>query len=641
MKAILELQDLEYNESGDGMSPEEYRWHIMTKEKLRTQSFDFLKPLNPLAIPKNRQISCDLCSKRATLQCLACRSYWCTYEHFLLDSESIHFYICPKLSEVWAMSFVPGKYESIEDIVRGRVETTVQLGMLKEICEMASEKAKEYISSRCFIMAIAPSVRYMTLAESIYSASSYEYVRANTLLVQAHLGLEKYAYVQEALPRLKASMHYLLMSTLTTMGYKNCERRYNTRTLAQRHGAGFGDVLISLQSDLLPIRIVAQLPKNILQLISLIYHIAGTMFTNSNRFPEALDNYSYSVYITSLAYGPTSLETTLGVYGIGKTLIRRALIEIEMEMEQNRAGVACIHSIPKLEQSQSDSEHKSRLKNSINKLIQHNQEVQEKGRRPVTAGEAARKPPTGTTRAKPKSAMRTRKEKLTVPIRESSSSSMGAYLSDERPTYPPTTPSPSPPHYLKRFDRYIEEVKFELTGEPFTRFSNLGRELKRGINMLRIIVDIWAITIRRQFNKGRTLNFPYVELGDPISMLLEIQMIYSLYLGKDTLEYGHVSLTLALLYTMYDREFDAFSHVKRAQTAFTTYLKRIDTQPHKEIDKTTIQQYLTEADDVMHALSFFVKKISKPSAEAPSQALHRSQSLGRPLGITATLGVNV
>lgn len=632
MKAILELQDLEYSDSGDGMSPEEYRWHIMTREKLRTQSFDLLKPLNPLAIPKNRRISCDLCSKRATLQCLACRGHWCTHEHFLLDSESIHFYICPKLAEVWAMSFVPGKYESIEDIVKGRAETTVQLGMLTEICEMASEKAKEYISNRCFIMAIAPAVRYMTLAENIYSANSCEYVKANTLLVQAHLGLEKYAYVQDALPRLKSSMHYLLLSTLTLMGHRNYEQKYDIRTLAQRTGRGFGEVLISLLSDVLPIRVVAQLPKSILQLMSLIYSIAGTMFLDSNRFPEALDNYSHSAYLISLAYGPTSLEATLVYYGVAKTFIRKAQIEIEKEQKREEQISNC--SISELEQSNP----KSKLQNSINKLIHRNQVVQEKGRRPVTAA-AAKRPPLGPTRAKPKSAMG--KPKSSEPTGDASSFSMGNYLPDERPVYPAGTPSPSPPHYLKRFDRYIEEVKFELTGEPSARFCKLGKDLKQGINMLRIIVDIWAIAIRRQFNRGRTLNFPYVELGEPISMLLEVQMIYSLYLGKETLEYGHVSLTLALLYTMYDKEFDGFSHVKRAHAAFTECLRRASAHPYQAEDKSTIRRYLTEAEDVMHALSFFVRKVSKTDIETSSQSIHRSQSLGRPLGIAATLGGNM
>ena len=159
--------------------------------------------------------------------------------------------------------------------------------------------------------------------------------------------------------------------------------------------------------------------------------------------------------------------------------------------------------------------------------------------------------------------------------------------------------------------------------------------------MLRIIVDIWAIAIRRQFNRGRTLNFPYVELGEPISMLLEVQMIYSLYLGKETLEYGHVSLTLALLYTMYDKEFDGFSHVKRAHTAFTECLRRTSAHPYQAEDKSTIRRYLTEAEDVMHALSFFVRKVSKTDIETSSQSIHRSQSLGRPLGIAATLGGNI
>ncbi|KAE8301693.1 hypothetical protein GL50803_0015547 [Giardia duodenalis] len=639
MKAILELQNLEYSENGDGMSPEEYRWYVMTKEKLRTQSFDLLKPLNPLAIPKNRQISCDLCSKRATLQCLACRSHWCTYEHFLLDSESIHFYICPKLAEVWAMSFVPGRYESIEDIVKGRAETTVQLGMLKEICEMASEKAKEYITSRCFIMAIAPSVRYIILAEHIYSTNSYEYVKANTLLVQAHLGLEKYAYVQDALPRLKSGMHYLLLSTLTTMGHKYYERKYDARTLALRTGTrtGFGDVLISLQSDLLPIRIVAKLPKNILQLMSLICHIAGTMFLDSNRFPEALDNYSHSAYLMSLAYGPTSLEATLIYYGVAKTFIRKAQIEIEKERDRGERGSVGSSSTFEAEASQSNPDPKLRLQHSIKRLIYHNKTVQEKGRRPVTAMAAGR-PPMGIPHAKPKSATRVPKSSESTGI--ASSSSMGIYLSDERPAHPAITPAPSPPRHLKRFDRYIEDVTFDLSGEPSARFCNLGKGLKQGINMLRIIVDVWAITIRRQFNKGCILNFPHAELGDPISMLLEIQMIYSLYLGKDTLEYGHVSLTLALLYTMYDREFDGFSHVKKAHAAFTECLRGIENS-QKKADKAIIQQHLIEAEDVMHALSFFVRKVSKPNINTSSQAMHNLQPLVRPLGVTATLGGKV
>lgn len=638
MKAILELQDLEYSETGDGMSPDEYRWHIMTKEKLRTNSFDFLKPLNPLAIPKNRQVSCDLCSKRATLQCLACRSHWCTYEHFLLDSESIHLYICPKLAEVWAMSLVPGKYESIEDIVKGRAETTVQLGMLKEICEIASEKSKEYITNRCFIMAIAPSVRYIYLAEHIYSRNSYEYVQANTLLVQAHLGLEKYNYVQDALPQLRSSMHYLIMSTLTAMGYKSQERLHNIRMLTQCTRVEFSDVLISLQSDLLPIKIVLQLPNHILQLMSAIYYITGTMFADSSRFPEALDNYGHSVYIISLAYGPTSLEATLMYYGVAKTFIRKA--QTEMEKEQSHGKIKHMDYDPKVEPS--DTNPQSRLQNSIKKIIKHNNEVQEKGRRPiVTSG--SRKPPTDTIhpKLKPITGPGKGQRKSSESMRESSASNIGTYLSDERPEYPTSSPNSSLPHYLKRFDRYIEEIKFELTGEPSMRICNLGKDLKHGINMLRIIVDIWAIAIRRQFNKGRTLNFPCVELGDPINMLLEIQLIYSLYLGKDTFEYGHASLTLALLYTMYDREFDGFSHVKRACAAFNACLKRTDMKKHNEVDKRTIQRYLMEADDVLHALSFFVKKVSKPNLEPASQAVRRSQSFGRPLGITATLGGNV
>ncbi|TNJ27034.1 hypothetical protein GMRT_14650 [Giardia muris] len=461
----------------EGLSREELEWNTLAQRRLRTQRFATLKNVNPLAMPRAKALfyTCEVCTQPAKLQCSKCGSCWCKQEHFLLDSESIHFAICPKLAEIRELSLQEGRLESLAEIVQRAHEAPVQIGLLREVCDAAQERAERYIGDRCYIMAVAPASRYMRLALLLYSATSYEYLHASILVARAQLGLEKYSRVEATLVQLRADAFRLLDHVQSEIG----------RPADTRAKPSVGGTLISLQLCTMPLRIIARIPSRYIALLGSLYLIAGTLYLDMGRYKEALHEYAHSSYCMALAYGPASLETSLAYSNVAFVYLRKA------------------YDLP-------------------------------------------------------------------VPM---------------------------------RFEHFLEHIQHN----PDTNIVD-KETLTRAVHVALFVVNVWATHLRQRMNMGQGITLHTRDAGDPRRVLLEIQCFIRLHCGQVSFEYGHASLTLALLYAVYDDEANAFLHSKRAYEAFRAGLENPDAwaSPYSAEAKA----YASEARETMDALSAFITRFS-------------------------------
>ena len=76
------------------------------------------------------------------------------------------------------------------------------------------ERANFYLSDRNYILAVAPALRALQYCKQLYGTDSYDYIKANLVLTNVHLGLRKYSYATRAFSNLTVEVANLLQKDL-------------------------------------------------------------------------------------------------------------------------------------------------------------------------------------------------------------------------------------------------------------------------------------------------------------------------------------------------------------------------------------------------------------------------------------------
>ncbi|KAM7404518.1 hypothetical protein PAMP_011861 [Pampus punctatissimus] len=144
----------------------------------------------PLALPKGTEKLCELCQRRAHLQCTECRvTFYCDAEHQQADWLGIHKRICQLL--------VPIRTPTLFSLQQaGRVETQLKKAELIEICRLVAESK---LSEGKHQEALPAAQFCLRCSIDVHGPSTVQLVPAYLLLADANMGMGNLTLVAELL----------------------------------------------------------------------------------------------------------------------------------------------------------------------------------------------------------------------------------------------------------------------------------------------------------------------------------------------------------------------------------------------------------------------------------------------------------
>lgn len=108
------------------------------------------------------------------------------------------------------------------------------------------------------------------------------------------------------------------------------------------------------------------------------------------------------------------------------------------------------------------------------------------------------------------------------------------------------------------------------------RYNQLNAKVKKSYSILQTCVDIWATAIRRAYNDNASIDFDFTEIGEPRLLLQDAKAIGSIYVGMDCFLYCSASVTLALLFAMFDKDFEAVVEARVALKSLKDYFNNTE-----------------------------------------------------------------
>ncbi|XP_068453980.1 zinc finger MYND domain-containing protein 12 [Clinocottus analis] len=157
----------------------------------------------PLALPKGKDASCELCQGAARLQCDGCRvTFYCNAEHQQADWVGIHERICQLLVPIRTSTLISLRQD-------GHNETELKKLELIEICRSVAHSKLSEGKHEEALPAAQLCLRY---SKDIYGPSAVQMIPAYLLLAEANMGLSNFSQVAELLSQaewtgLKSSEH--------------------------------------------------------------------------------------------------------------------------------------------------------------------------------------------------------------------------------------------------------------------------------------------------------------------------------------------------------------------------------------------------------------------------------------------------
>ncbi|XP_061537890.1 zinc finger MYND domain-containing protein 12 [Phycodurus eques] len=144
----------------------------------------------PLALPKGTEKLCELCQKRAYVQCARCRvTFYCDADHQQSDWIGIHKRICQLL--------IPIRTPSLFSMQRaGRIENLLKTKELIEICRLVAESK---LSEGKHQDAVPAAQSCLRCSIDVYGPNTVQLVPAYLLLADANMGMGNLALVAELL----------------------------------------------------------------------------------------------------------------------------------------------------------------------------------------------------------------------------------------------------------------------------------------------------------------------------------------------------------------------------------------------------------------------------------------------------------
>ncbi|XP_023561983.1 zinc finger MYND domain-containing protein 12 isoform X4 [Octodon degus] len=148
----------------------------------------------PLAVPKGRRLSCEVCEAPAERVCTACTvTYYCSVVHQKADWRSIHEKICQLLIPLrTSMPF----YNSEEEWQHGLQQLQQRQKHLIEFCYTVAQK---YLFEGKHEDAVPAALHSLRFRMAMHGLSSVELVPAYLLLAEASLGLGRIVQAEEYL----------------------------------------------------------------------------------------------------------------------------------------------------------------------------------------------------------------------------------------------------------------------------------------------------------------------------------------------------------------------------------------------------------------------------------------------------------
>ncbi|TKS77422.1 Zinc finger MYND domain-containing protein 12 [Collichthys lucidus] len=144
----------------------------------------------PLALPKGTEKLCELCERRANLQCSKCRvTFYCDADHQQADWVGIHERICQLL--------VPIRMATLWSLQQeGRIVMQLKKLELIEICRLV---AQSKLSEGKHQEALPAAQFCLRCSKDVYGPTNVQMVPAYLLLAEANMGLGNLAVVAELL----------------------------------------------------------------------------------------------------------------------------------------------------------------------------------------------------------------------------------------------------------------------------------------------------------------------------------------------------------------------------------------------------------------------------------------------------------
>ncbi|XP_037683447.1 zinc finger MYND domain-containing protein 12 [Choloepus didactylus] len=213
----------------------------------------------PLAVPKGRRLSCEVCEAPAERVCAACTvTYYCGVVHQKADWRSIHEKICQLLIPLrTAMPF----YNSEEERQHGLQQLQQRQKHLIEFCYTVAQK---YLFEGKHEDAVPAALHSLRFRVSVHGLNSVELVPAYLLLAEASLGLGRIVQAEE----------YLSQAQWTVLKSTKCSNATH----------------------------------------SLLHRNLGLLYMAKENYEEARYHLANDIYFASCAFGTEDIRTSGGYF---------------------------------------------------------------------------------------------------------------------------------------------------------------------------------------------------------------------------------------------------------------------------------------------------------------------------------------
>lgn len=155
----------------------------------------------PLALPRGRNVFCELCRAPATVRCGGCGvTFYCEVEHQNADWVSVHEKICQLLIP---LRTVLPFYDSEKKRQHGREQ---RISREKFLAELTHNVAQKFLFEGKHEDAIPAALHSLKFTISVYGLNSCEVVPAYLMLAEASLGLGHLSQAEEYLSQAQWSV---------------------------------------------------------------------------------------------------------------------------------------------------------------------------------------------------------------------------------------------------------------------------------------------------------------------------------------------------------------------------------------------------------------------------------------------------
>jgi tetratricopeptide (TPR) repeat protein len=216
-------------------------------------------PIATITLGRGNSHDCEICGRRAAIQCKEVGTFYCSEAHFNCDWEGVRKFI---VSETVQIRAGPPP-TAVSEAERRRQQAAFQQ-VIARVRQVASEEAMKHLIGRNFQAAVGAGLEALKMTQRLKLGET-EIAACHLLLAEANLGMD----------RLPAADDFLTLA-------------------AANINASSGP------------RMVAQLQRNL-----------GKLQFAQGKIQESLRSLAANVYYTSVEHGPEAVETAAAYFYLG------------------------------------------------------------------------------------------------------------------------------------------------------------------------------------------------------------------------------------------------------------------------------------------------------------------------------------